>query len=131
MPSLALTLISSSMAPTITEGQTVWSTPCVSPCAGQIVVIPRGTIYVVHRLVLRFPAPFSRWGLERGDNEKFPRLVHLKKLAGVVIMPELGPSPTRRNPLGELWWWGRSMGGNLYYRMITRLPVIGAIHAGA
>ena len=129
MPNLELTLCSSSMAPTIVEGQTVWSTPTAWPSTGQVVVIPRGTIYVVHRLVLRFPPPFSCWGLERGDKEKYPRLLHLENLSGVVVFPDLPPSPTRRSPQMELYWWGKSMGGTLL-QQLKRCSFWGTHHAG-
>lgn len=103
MTTLSLTLRSNSMAPTIPEGAKVISTPHINAKVGDIIVLSRRGQLVVHRFVASFLC--STWGLERGDGERIPKLFNGNQLRGVVIMPSLPASPTRRSPSMELLSW--------------------------
>ncbi len=93
------------MEPTIRRGQQLWTTPQCTYERGQVVVFEQGGVPVVHRLVALKGLSSLGYCLERGDNQKRPRLLPLSKLRGSLLSPTPSPSPTARTELFELLWW--------------------------
>ncbi len=81
-------------------------------CSGDVVAFQLGDIILLHRLIVRFPKPFHRWGIQRGDAHHLGGLIDLNTAIGKVVWPEVSrpthPAAQITEVLCHLAWYGAS-----------------------
>ena len=93
------------MEPTIRVGEVVYSSAGRLPTVGDVIVLPKEEIFVVHRFVFDFAPLFPSWGLERGDAESCARIFNKRDVAGVITFPDLSRAPSLPWTAFELLRW--------------------------
>jgi signal peptidase I len=103
---LELTLISGSMEPTIKIGDKVYCVQNRRFSPGDVVVFNKNGIYLVHRIISRFPPPFNNWILQKGDRDSLSKLENINSIIGIVIFPDISSTSSKKQQTFENIRWG-------------------------